>query len=178
MEGRFLQAGDVAGLREQAVRAEADGVGAIFVADGPLGDPIVLAAGLGAAVPQVLLGARLQLGEDGRHPATLAREFTSLDLVLGGRSVLCLLPPFTPADRLIEAVRLCRALWGEGDVTRDGPHFRVRAAVNRARPASADSPLVALDLTESDEVPPALVGLADVLLRPDRDHGACRLEYT
>lgn len=178
MEGRFLQAGDVAGLREQAAGAEADGVGAVFVADGPLGDPIVLAAGLGAAVPHVLLGARLQLGKDGRHPAMLAREFTSLDLVLGGRSALCLLPPFTPTERLIEAVRLCRALWREGDVTSDGPHFRVRAAVNRARPASVDSPLVALDLTESDEVPVSLVALADILLRPDRDRCSCRLEYT
>ena len=178
MEGRFLQADDFAGLREEAVRAKAQGVGAVFVDEGPLGDPIVLAAGLSAVVTDVLVGARLRPAEDARHPALLARDFTSLDLVSGGRSVWCLMPPFTPADRLVETVRLCRALWREGDVTSEGPHFRVQAALNRARPASAESPMVALDLTESDDVPIPLLALADAVLRPDGHHGSCRLERT
>ena len=125
MDGRFLQAGDVAGLRAQAVSAEAQGAGVLFVSEGPLGDPIVLAAGLGPSVPRVLLGARLGLAPDGRHPALLARDMTSLDLVCGGRSVLCFTPPFD--DRLAEAITLCRAMWQDGEVASDGPCSRCPA---------------------------------------------------
>ena len=175
MEGRFLQAGNVAGLRDEAVSAKAQGMGVVFVDEGPLGDPIVLAAALSPLVPDILIGARLQLAE-GRHPAMLARDFACLDLISEGRSVLCLMPPFTPIERAVEAVRLCRALWRPGDVTSEGPYFQVDAALNRARPASTDSPLVALDLTESDDVPAPLLDLADALVRVDGDYGSCRLE--
>lgn len=160
------------------MRAKAQGVGAVFVDEGLLGDPIVLAAGLTAVVADVLVGVRLRPAEGVRHPAMLSRDFTSLDLISRGRSVLCLMPPFAPADRLVEGVRLCRALWREGDVISAGPYFQVHAALNRARPAGADSPLVALDLTESDDVPGPLLDLADVVLRPDGHHGSCRLERT
>jgi hypothetical protein len=157
VEGRFLQADDVAGLRAQAARAQEAGAGAIFLGEGPLGDPIVLAAGLSPSVPDVLLGARLALAPDGRHPAMLARELTSLDLVCGGRSVLCFTPPFD--DRLAEAIALCHAL-------------------NLPLPAGAGSPLIALDLTGGDELPGLLAGAADLLLHPTDDAAVCRVERT
>jgi alkanesulfonate monooxygenase SsuD/methylene tetrahydromethanopterin reductase-like flavin-dependent oxidoreductase (luciferase family) len=181
VEGRFLQADDVAGLREEAAAAEAQGATAVFLSAGPLGDPIVLAAGLEDVVPEMLLGARISLGgQSERHPAMLARDMTSLDLVCGGRSVLCFAPPFT--DELAEAISLCRALWrGAGELATDGPSFPVRAAANRTRPAGEGSPLVALDLTEGDELPAALAGgagVVDLLLRPTDDAAVCRLERT
>jgi alkanesulfonate monooxygenase SsuD/methylene tetrahydromethanopterin reductase-like flavin-dependent oxidoreductase (luciferase family) len=174
VEGRFLQADDVAGLRAQAVSAREARAAAVFLGDGPLGDPIVLAAGLSDSVPDVLLGVRLALAPGGRHPAMLARELTSLDLVCGARSVLCFMPPFD--DRLAEAVALCRDMWRDGEAVSGGPCFPVECAVNRPRPAGAGSPRVALDLTGGGEVPALLGGTVDLLLRPTDAAGVCRME--
>ena len=132
VDARFLQAGDMAGLRTEAVRAAADGAQVLFVSPGDLGDPFVLAAGLAPRVPGVLLGVRLGLAEDGRHPAMLAREVTSLDLVCGGRSVLCFGPPFD--DQLAEAIALCRAMWREGEADERGPAL---PGAGRRQPARA-----------------------------------------
>ncbi len=174
MDGRFLQADDVAGLRAQAERAQAEGADVVFVSRGPLGDPIVLAAGLIPSIPRMLVGVRLGLSEDGRHPALVAREVTSLDLVCGGRSVLCFTPPFN--DRLAEAITLCRAMWREGEADSEGPHFPVRAAVNRPRPAHEHGPLIALDLTEDEQLPPFLSGAADLVVRRTEDPAVCAVE--
>ena len=121
VEGRFLQGDTVRELREQAFSAEASGAAAVFVSPSALGDPVVLAAGLSTAVPEAKLGVRLEFGRDGRHPAMLARDLTGLDLVSGGRSVLCFEPPF--GDELAEAIALCRAMWHEGVVASEGPLF-------------------------------------------------------
>jgi len=174
VEGRFLQADDAAGLRAQAASAVDGGAGAVFLGEGLLGDPFVLLAGLSPSVPQVLLGVRLGLEQDGRHPALLAREATSLDLVCGGRSVLCFTPPFD--DRLAEAITLCRSLWRDGEAADGGPHFPVQRAVNRPRPAGPGSPLVALDLTGEEAVPSLLARAPDLLVRPTDVAGVCRLE--
>jgi alkanesulfonate monooxygenase SsuD/methylene tetrahydromethanopterin reductase-like flavin-dependent oxidoreductase (luciferase family) len=162
-------------LRAQAVQADAGGAGSVFLDEGPLGDPIVLLAGLSASVPTALLGVRLGLAPEGRHPAMIAREVTSLDLVCGGRSIVCFVPPFD--DRLAEAIALCRAMWRDGTATSDGPNFPVVDAVNRPRPAGTDSPRVALDLTGGEELPGAFEGVADLLLLlPNDAPGACRVE--
>jgi alkanesulfonate monooxygenase SsuD/methylene tetrahydromethanopterin reductase-like flavin-dependent oxidoreductase (luciferase family) len=175
VEARFLQAGDLAGLREEATRAEAQGAAAVFLREGHLGDPLVLAAGLGPVVPGLLLGVRISLTPAGRHPAMLARDVTSLDLACGGRSVLCFAPPFT--EELPEAIALCRALWRAGEVDSEGPCFPVHAGANRPRPVGQGSPRIALDLTAADELPPFLDGVADLLLRPGGGPPAvCRLE--
>lgn len=132
-------------MRAEAVRAKEHGIEAVMVGSGPLGDPFVLLAALSDVLPGVLLTARIVLGEDGRHPTLLAREVTSLDLVDGGRTVLCLAPPF--GSGLDEAIGICRAMWREGTATSDGPVYPVAEAVNRPGPAVEGSPLVALDLT-------------------------------
>jgi alkanesulfonate monooxygenase SsuD/methylene tetrahydromethanopterin reductase-like flavin-dependent oxidoreductase (luciferase family) len=176
VDARFLQAGEVAGLRAEAARARAAGVDVLFVSRGTLGDPFVLAAGLSPSVPGTLLGVRLGLSEDGRHPAMLAREATSLDLVCGGRSVLCFTPPFD--DRLVETIALCRAMWREGEADSAGPHFPVYAAVNRPRPAGRGSPLVALDLSDGGHLPVVLAGAADLLVHRTDDATVGRVERT
>jgi hypothetical protein len=146
----------------------------VFLRGGPQGDPIVLAAGLGPVVPDILLGVRIELGPQERHPALLARDLTSLDLVCGGRSVLCFAPPFT--EGLAEAALLCRMLWQAGEVFTEGPHYPVQAA-NRARPAGEHSPLIAFDLTAGDELPAFLAAVGDLVLRPmSGAPDACRLE--
>jgi alkanesulfonate monooxygenase SsuD/methylene tetrahydromethanopterin reductase-like flavin-dependent oxidoreductase (luciferase family) len=175
VEGRFLRAGDTAGLRAEATRADAEGAAAVFLSESALGDPIVLAAGLAPLVPRVLLGARMEWSREGRHPALLARDITSLDLVCGGRSVLCFAPPFT--EPLAEAISLCRALWLAGETLHEGPYFPLQAAAGRARPAGERIPQIALDLTAGDGVPSFLVGAADLLLWPLAEApAACLLE--
>lgn len=182
MEARFLRAADLAGLYAEATQAEAQGAAAVFLIDGgPLGDPFVVAAGLAPVFPSVLLGVRTSLTPAGRHPAMLAREVTSLDLVCDGRSVLCFGPPFTEA--LPEAIALCRAMWRAGEVVSDGPCFPVRASASRPRPVGVGSPRIALDLTAGDEVPASLATVADLLLRPlagpagsSGPAASCRLE--
>jgi len=166
----------VAGLRGAARQAEADGVAALFVSEGVLGDPFVLAAALSVSVPRLLLGVRVVSPPRGRHPTLLARETTSLDLVCDGRSVLCFTPPF--GDELPEAIALCTSMWREGTATCTGPAFPVSGAVNRPGPASAESPLVALDLTDPDHVPvpPGLRRVTDLLLLPTDDPALCHLE--
>lgn len=144
---RLLQADDALGLRAEAMQAMQEGVEAVMVGSGPMGDPFVLLAGLSDAIPGLTLAPRVVLGEDGRHPTLLAREATSLDLVDAGRTVLCLGPPF--GEGLEEAIGLCRAMWREGAGSSEGPVYPVAAAVNRPRPAGEDSPLIALDLTGS-----------------------------
>jgi alkanesulfonate monooxygenase SsuD/methylene tetrahydromethanopterin reductase-like flavin-dependent oxidoreductase (luciferase family) len=174
VDGRFLQANDMAGLRAEASRAEAEGAAAVFVRAGELGDPIVLAAGLAPDVPRVLLGARIELDRRERHPAMLARDITSLDLICGGRSVLCFAPPFV--DSLEEAMAVCRALWRSGEAVNDGPQYPVRAAPNRSRPLGGTGPLIALDLTSGERVSRSLADAADLLLRPAEASAACIVE--
>ena len=101
----------------------------------------MLLAGLSDAVPGMRLGARVTLGagtEQARHPALLAREATSLDLVCGGRTMLCFAPPF--GEGLEEAIVLCRAMWRDGTATSEGPVYPVPGAVNRPRPAGEGEP--------------------------------------
>ncbi len=147
---RVLRAEDVAELRAEAIRAERGGIDAVMVAESPLGDPFVLAASLSEAVPSLVLGVHVVLGDygEGRHPALLAREATSLDLVCGGRTVLCFAPPF--GDGLSEAIGLCRSMWRDGTATSDGSGvspWRMRVANRPRSPAGPESPLLALDLT-------------------------------
>ncbi len=115
----------------------------------------------GALLAAALLGVRLGLSADGRHPALIARDFT---------------PPFD--DRLAEAIVLCHALWRDGEAESEGPHFPVEHAVNLPRPAGAGSPLIALDLTGGEKLPGLLAGAADLLLHPSDDAAVCRVERT
>lgn len=180
VDGRFLEAGDVAGLRAEAARARQEGAGAVLLGPGQVGDPFVLLAALSEEVPEVLLGAHVVLGGEGgngRHPALLAREATSLDLIDGGRTVLCFGPPF--GEGLGEAIGLCHAMWREGTAVSDGPVYPVPGALNRPMPASARSPLVAVDLREPgarDEVGGAAASADLIVVGGDGGGASCRLE--
>jgi alkanesulfonate monooxygenase SsuD/methylene tetrahydromethanopterin reductase-like flavin-dependent oxidoreductase (luciferase family) len=162
MKGLLLRAGDVAGLRQKGLEAEGRGFDALFVGDSPQGDPVVLAAALSDAVRGPLLGVCTVVGAGGRHPAILARELTCLDLVHGGRTVLCFCPPFM--DDLAAVIAMCRDLWRDGTASgRAGP-FEVDGALNRPRPPDG-TPLVALDLTNDPHLSDDLRRAADLLLR-------------
>jgi alkanesulfonate monooxygenase SsuD/methylene tetrahydromethanopterin reductase-like flavin-dependent oxidoreductase (luciferase family) len=171
-----LQANDLAALRAEAARAKQEDIGAIMVGAGPLGDPFVLLAGLSDATPGLTLVAQVQMDEDGRRPTLLAREATSLDLVDGGRTVLCFSPPF--GEGLEEAMRICRSMWRDGTATNEGPVYPVENALNLPGPAGEDSPLIALDLTGSGawEEAGGSAASADLVIVRNEAGDALRLE--
>jgi alkanesulfonate monooxygenase SsuD/methylene tetrahydromethanopterin reductase-like flavin-dependent oxidoreductase (luciferase family) len=180
VDGRFLEAEDLAGLRREAAQAKAGGAEALMLARGALGDPFVLLAGLSEDVPEVLLGAWVALGgEEGdeRHPALLAREATSLDFVCGGRTLVCFGQPF--GEGLGEAIELCKEMWREGTAVSEGPIYPVPGAINRPKPVGARSPLVAVDLRgpgARDEAGGAAASADLIVLAADGGGAACRLE--
>jgi alkanesulfonate monooxygenase SsuD/methylene tetrahydromethanopterin reductase-like flavin-dependent oxidoreductase (luciferase family) len=177
VEGWFLPGDDVVGMRERAVAAEDEGVGALIVREGPAGDPLVLVGALASTVSQGLLGVCVGLdGTERRHPTVLARDMTSLDLLCKGRSLLCFAPPFGPAH--LEAIALCRQMWEAGTAASEGPIYPVPGAVNRPRPAAEHSPRLALDLTTAGgAVPRGLTEAVDYLLRPGPGPDVCLLEH-
>jgi alkanesulfonate monooxygenase SsuD/methylene tetrahydromethanopterin reductase-like flavin-dependent oxidoreductase (luciferase family) len=168
VRGLFLAERDTGTLRSTAENAGRDGVGALFLCDGPLGDAIVLATAVGSWVPGVLLGVRIDLGaQPHRHPTVLAREMTTFDRVSGGRAVLAFTGPFTEAT--VEAASLCRAMWTDGVAVGTGPHYPVAGAINRPLPERPGGPLLALDLTDGERAPrppAALLALCDLVLVP------------
>jgi alkanesulfonate monooxygenase SsuD/methylene tetrahydromethanopterin reductase-like flavin-dependent oxidoreductase (luciferase family) len=165
VEGLFLDAPDVEALRGAAGQACRRGLDALFVADGPLGDAIVLAAGLGSWTDGVLLGVRAGLhAAVHRHPTLLAREMTTFDHVSGGRALLAFTGPFD--DAVSEAIALCRDMWTEGIASSDGPRYPVAGAINRPLPRRPGGPPIALDLTDGSVAAPALVARCDLVLVP------------
>ncbi len=175
VEGRFLQAPDVRALRQAAVRAEEEGADAVFLADGPLGDAVVLLAALSTATARILLGVMVgPTTNPQRHPTMLARELTTLDHLSGGRTVLGFSAPFT--DEVAEAIIVCRDMWRDGNAMSAGPHFPVPGAVNLPQPAGPRSPLIALDLTDGASLPPDLIQVVDLVLWPTSDVGVCRIQ--
>jgi alkanesulfonate monooxygenase SsuD/methylene tetrahydromethanopterin reductase-like flavin-dependent oxidoreductase (luciferase family) len=185
VKGRFVPngTGDVTRLRQSAERAAAEWVDAVIVRSRDLGDPIVLAAGLVETIPRGLLGAALCLDEDGRHPSVLARDMTAFDHVCAGRALLCLMPPYD--DGTVEAIEILRAMWRDGAAQSAGPRYPVPGAVNRPLPPGRHSPLLALDLTDTEDHTDAAASepwasLVDLLVfgTGDSADGQCRLERT
>jgi hypothetical protein len=165
VEGVFLCEPDLGALMVAADRARADGKDAVFLSDGPLGDAIVLAAGLATGTPGILFGIRISLAnQPHRHPTVLAREMTTLDHVCGGRSVLAFGAPFSEATS--EAISLCRAMWRDGVAAGEGPYYPVAGAINNPRPKREGGPLVALDLADGSVPDSGLLALCDLVLVP------------
>jgi alkanesulfonate monooxygenase SsuD/methylene tetrahydromethanopterin reductase-like flavin-dependent oxidoreductase (luciferase family) len=138
---------------------------AVFLSDGPLGDAIVLAAGVATRTPDILFGIRVSLGAaPHRHPTVLAREMTTFDDVCGGRSVVAFGGPF--GDPTSEAIALCRAMWHDGVAVSEGPYYPVAGAINNPRPHKRGGPLVALDLTDGSAPTSPCLAACDLVLVP------------
>ncbi len=123
---------------------EAEGLGysTLFVPDhfdeglGPL-----TALGTAAAVTSTINVGTLVLDCDFRHPALLARELASLDVVSGGRlevglgagwkrldyerSGIPMDPPKVRVDRMIEHTQVLRGLFGRGPFSFAGEHYTI-----------------------------------------------------
>jgi probable F420-dependent oxidoreductase len=136
MEGRH----DAASLLALAERAEALGYASVWVGDSvlarPRHDPLTLLAAVAARVPRVMLGTAVLLPAL-RNPVLLAHQVATLDQVSQGRLILgvgiardvpniraefaaCGVPFEKRVGRMMEGLRLCRALWSGEPVDWDG----------------------------------------------------------
>ncbi len=152
-------------VRSAATTAESSGFDSIWVmdhfhqipqqgsADEPILEAYTLLAALAAVTRTARLGA-LVTGVTYRNPALLAKSVTTLDIVSGGRAVMGIgaawyeeehlaygyeFPPVRERmDRLEDAVRICRAMFGGGPATITGKHHRTAGALNLPRPISGE----------------------------------------
>ena len=152
MEGRP----DAASLLALAVRAEALGYDSVWVGDSvlarPRHDPLTLLAGVAGRVPRVALGTAVLLPAL-RNPVLLAHQVATLDQVSEGRFILgvgiardvpniraefaaCGVPFEKRVGRMMEGLRLCRALWSGEAVDWDG-RWDVRGGILAPMPHRA-----------------------------------------
>lgn len=152
-------AADAKAWADQARAAEDLGYSTLLVPDhfGDQWSPLVALTAAAAATRSLRLGA-LVFGNDYRHPAVLAREMATLDVVSEGRVEFGIgagwmtadyeqlgLPmdrPGVRVERLEEAVRLVKALWEGDGVTFEGDHYRLRDARCLPRPVQRPRPPV------------------------------------
>ena len=137
----------VAPLLALATRAEAEGFDSVWVGDSltarPRHDPLTLLAGVAGRVPRIEIGTAVLLPAL-RNPVVLAHQVATLDQLSEGRLILGVgfaqdvpniraefLAAGVPFDkrigRMMEGLRLCRALWTGQPVDWDG-----RWALNQA----------------------------------------------
>lgn len=153
------QATDRRDWEEQARRAEANGYATLVMPDhflNPLTPMPALAAA--AAVTTTLRVGCIVFANDYRHPALLAKEAATLDLLSGGRFEFGLGAgwyqeeyertgiPFDSAgqriSRMREALDIIRALWGDGPVHFQGEHYTIAGLDGLPKPVQQPHPPV------------------------------------
>lgn len=149
-------------LLETARRAEAAGFSTLLLRDhlveGPFEHQLAPLTALGAvaAATTALRVGTLVLGNDMRHPAVLAKDVATLDVLSGGRVELGLGAGFLrreyelagmPFDRagervsrLEESLRALKALFGDGPATFHGRHYTIDGLDAWPRPAQRPHP--------------------------------------
>ncbi|MEW9548946.1 TIGR03621 family F420-dependent LLM class oxidoreductase [Nonomuraea sp. NPDC050783] len=143
---------------DKARRLEASGFDVLLVPDHLTGTRLAPLAALTAAAcaTERLRVGTLVLANDFRHPAVLAKEAATLDLLSGGRlevglgtgwmaadyagAGLALEPPGVRVERLREAVAVLKGLWAGGPFRFTGRHYRLGGLDQRPRPVQRPHP--------------------------------------
>ncbi|WP_157244310.1 TIGR03621 family F420-dependent LLM class oxidoreductase [Nonomuraea typhae] len=152
------QADSAKAWAEQARRLEGTGFDVMLVPDHLVGErlaPIPALAAAAAATTRLRLGTMV-LANDFRHPAALAKELATLDVLSDGRAEpgigtgwmagdyaaagLPLDPPGVRLERLAEALAVLKGLWGEGSFTHHGAHYRVEGLDLYPKPVQRPRP--------------------------------------
>lgn len=142
---------------ESARELEALGYSTLFAPDHfdeGLG-PIVAMATAAAATAELTVATAV-FAADFRHPAVLARELASIDLLSGGRfevglgagyqvddyrsSGIAMDPPEVRVDRLIEYVAVLRGLFADGEFSFAGEHFKIDRLDGTPQPITPGGP--------------------------------------
>ena len=142
---------------DSARRLEALGFSTLVVPDhvheglGP-----ITAMATAAVATTTLKVAPMVFNTDLRHPAVLARELASIDVLSSGRlevgvgagynpldysrSGVTMDPPSVRVDRLIEHVMVLKALWSPGPATFHGVHYRIDDLDGTPKPFTPGGP--------------------------------------
>lgn len=144
-------------LIHQARRAEATGYSGVAVSDHLLAQlsPLPVLGLIAGATDRLRLGTFV-LNNDLRHPAVLAAELATLDLLSGGRlevglgagwngaeyamTGIAFEPVGTRIGRLEEAVAVLKGLFGEGSFSLAGQHYRITAMDGQPKPVQRPHP--------------------------------------
>lgn len=199
VDGRTIQDGRA--LAETARRAEAIGYHALVVPDHlvPQLSPIAVMATV-AAVTERLRVSAFVFNNDLRHPAVLAQELASIDVLSGGRAFVAVGAgwnrpeydaiglPFEPVrvrqERLAEAIAVMKGAFGSSRFSFDGRHYTIRDLDGQPKPVQRPHPpfLIGgggrrtLELAAREA---AIVGLAPRIGRGDvRDLGSISIAAT
>jgi probable F420-dependent oxidoreductase len=149
---------DARRLAEQARAAEAAGYDVLAITDHLGADQLAAVPALAvvAAATERLRIATLVLNNDLRHPAVLAQELATLDVLSGGRLEIGLgagwnrseyaaagisfAPGAVRVERLAETVRILKGLAGEGPFTMRGRHYAVDGLDGLPKPVQRPHP--------------------------------------
>jgi len=142
---------------DTAKRAEDLGYSALVMPD-HFGDQLspVPALAAAAAVTTSLRVGSLVFANDFRHPAVLAKETATLDLLSDGRLEVGLGAgwmtedytgtgiaherPGVRIDRMIEAIAVLRGLWGDATFSFDGDHYTITEMNGLPKPVQSGGP--------------------------------------
>jgi len=138
---------------DKARRLEDSGFDTLLVPDhlvGPRFAPIAALTAAACATTRLNVGT-LVFANDFRHPAILAKEATTIDILSGGRlemglgtgwmahdyrqAGLTLDSPGVRIARLAEAIDVLKGLWGEGPFSYAGKHYTIDAMDQTPKPA-------------------------------------------
>jgi probable F420-dependent oxidoreductase len=130
--------------QERARKIEALGYSTLFMPDHYIDTPFapMVAVSIAAEATDTLRVGTLVLGNDYKHPAVVAKEFATLDLVSDGRveagigagwmrvDYEALGLPYdragTRIDRLAEALAVLKGAWGPDPFSFEGEHYRIK----------------------------------------------------
>lgn len=147
---------------EQARRLEGSGFDVLLVPDHLIGTrfaPIAALMAAACATTRLRVGT-LVFANDFRHPAVLAKEAATLDLLSEGRlelglgtgwmaadyagSGLAFDPPGVRVERLAEAIAVLKGLWADGPFTFEGRHYRIDGLDQHPKPLQRPHPRLLL----------------------------------
>jgi probable F420-dependent oxidoreductase len=148
---------DARQLTETARRAESIGYSVLVLPDHLLGQhaPIPLLATVAAVTERIRIGTFV-FNVELRHPAVLAQDLASLDVLSGGRLEIGIgagwnrpefdaiglpFPPVgTRVGRLTEAIAVLKGCFGDGPFTYHGEHFTIAGHDGLPKPAQRPHP--------------------------------------
>ncbi|MFB4274650.1 MULTISPECIES: TIGR03621 family F420-dependent LLM class oxidoreductase [unclassified Nonomuraea] len=152
------EAGSGKAWAEKARRLEGAGFDVLLVPDhlvGPRFAPVAALTAAACATTRLRVGT-LVFANDFRHPAVLAKEAATLDLLSGGRlevgigtgwlagdyagAGLALEPPGVRVERLREALAVLKGLWGDGPFDFEGRHYRISGLDQQPKPVQRPRP--------------------------------------
>ncbi|HMG25673.1 MAG TPA: TIGR03621 family F420-dependent LLM class oxidoreductase [Acidimicrobiia bacterium] len=143
---------------EKARKVEALGYSTLYMPDHFIDTPFAPMVGIAAAaeVTDSLRVGTLVLGNDYKHPAVVAKEFATLDVISDGRveagigagwmriDYEALGLPYdragTRIERLEEAIAVMKGAWGAAPFSFDGAHYRITNYDGLPKPAQQPHP--------------------------------------